>query len=158
MELVLFLAPWVLLGVGVLFIAFSGNPAKSRRRYFRRAPRAFKIAMPLLFVVGGIAAPAIVIVDRDKALGDTGPRASKEQARGAELFKATCASCHSLAAANARGVTGPNLDELGVLEEKRVLEAIRVGGTGNYRMPAGLLEDEDAVAVAKYVSEVAGKE
>jgi len=32
-----------------------------------------------------------------------------------------------------------------------------VGGTGQKRMPARLLEEEDAEAVARYVTAVAGK-
>ena len=35
------------------------------------------------------------------------------------------------------------------MTEERVLTAIKVGGTGQKRMPAGLLEGEDAEAVAR---------
>ena len=38
-----------------------------------------------------------------------------------------------------------------------MLNAIERGGTGDGRMPAGLLEGEDAEAVALYVSKVAGQ-
>jgi hypothetical protein len=54
-------------------------------------------------------------------------------------------------------VTGPDLDELGGLDEQRVLNAIESGGTGQGRMPADLLEGENARAVARYVSRVAGQ-
>ena len=54
-------------------------------------------------------------------------------------------------------MTGPDLDEIGEMTEERVLTAIKVGGTGQKRMPAGLLEGEDAEAVAKYVTAVAGQ-
>jgi cytochrome c551 len=54
-------------------------------------------------------------------------------------------------------VTGPNLDELGGLDKERVLTAIKNGGSGSGRMPAGLLEGEDADAVATYVANVAGR-
>ena len=67
-------------------------------------------------------------------------KASSEIEEGKELFRQTCATCHTLAAANAHGVTGPNLDEIGEMTEERVLQAIEVGGTGQKRMPAGLLE------------------
>ena len=40
---------------------------------------------------------------------------------------------------------------------ERVLNAIRRGGTGDGRMPAALLEGEDAEAVAAYVAKVAGQ-
>ena len=69
----------------------------------------------------------------------------------------TCSSCHTLAAVNARGVTGPNLDQLGQVTKQRVLSAIRIGGTGDGRMPAGLLQGKNANAVADFVSSVAGK-
>jgi mono/diheme cytochrome c family protein len=54
-------------------------------------------------------------------------------------------------------VTGPNLDRLGRIDEERVLNAIRNGGTGKLQMPAGILEGENAKAVASYVSRVAGQ-
>jgi mono/diheme cytochrome c family protein len=54
-------------------------------------------------------------------------------------------------------VTGPNLDSLAPLDKQRVLNAIRRGGTGQGRMPSGLLQGSDADAVATYVSTVAGK-
>jgi mono/diheme cytochrome c family protein len=102
-----------------------------------------------------------VIADREPAEGGTSPlqheKASDELEEGKELFRQTCATCHTLAAANARGVTGPDLDEIGEMTEERVLTAIKVGGTGQKRMPAELLEGPDAEAVAKYVSAVAGK-
>jgi mono/diheme cytochrome c family protein len=54
-------------------------------------------------------------------------------------------------------VTGPNLDQIGEVTPQRVRNAIKVGGTGQNRMPAGLLEGQEAAAVAAYVSKVAGK-
>ena len=33
MELIFFLAPFVVLGVGVLFVAFSGGPGRARQAY-----------------------------------------------------------------------------------------------------------------------------
>ena len=54
-------------------------------------------------------------------------------------------------------MTGPNLDEIGQVTKQRVLSAIRIGGTGDKRMPSGLLTGQNAVAVATYVSQVAGQ-
>ena len=161
MEVVAFLAPFVLLGVGIIFVAFSGGPAGAREAYLTRGGRFFRFSMLLLYAALGLAVPALVIADREPAEGGTAPlrevEASTELEDGKELFRQTCASCHTLAAANARGVTGPNLDELGEMTVDRVKTAIRVGGTGQKRMPAALLEGDDAEAVAKYLSEVAGK-
>ncbi len=73
------------------------------------------------------------------------------------LFTEACKSCHNLDAVNARGVTGPDLDELGGLDSQRVLNAIERGGSGEGRMPANLYEGEDAQDVALYVERVAGQ-
>ena len=161
MEVVVFLVPFVLLGVGVMFIAFSGGPGRAREVYLTKGGRFFRFSMLLIYVSLGVAVPALVIADREPAEGGTpllqDEKASSELEEGKELFRQTCASCHTLAAANARGVTGPDLDAIGEMTEERVLTAIRVGGTGQKRMPAGLLEDDDARAVAKYVTAVAGQ-
>jgi mono/diheme cytochrome c family protein len=82
---------------------------------------------------------------------------SSSDEEGKELFIATCKSCHTLAAVQAQGVTGPDLDDLGGLDRQRVLNAIENGGTGQGRMPAGLLQGEDAERVARYVAHVAGR-
>ena len=80
----------------------------------------------------------------------------KQDENGKVLFRETCWSCHTLAAVQAGGNTGPNLDTLGV-DKQRVLNAIKRGGTGDGRMPAGLLVGEDADDVATYVAKVAGQ-
>ena len=161
MEVVLFLVPFVLLGVGIIFVAFSGGPGRAREAYLTKGGRFFRFSMVVLYFALGVAVPALVIADRGPAEGGTAPlrheKASSELEEGKELFRQTCASCHTLAAANARGVTGPDLDSIGEMTEERVLTAIKVGGTGQKRMPAGLLEDEDAEAVAKYLAAVAGQ-
>ena len=73
------------------------------------------------------------------------------------LFAESCAACHNLDAVNARGVTGPDLDQIGTVTPARVLSAIKIGGTGQGRMPANLLQGSNAQAVAKYLATVAGK-
>jgi len=161
MEVVAFLAPFVLVGVGIIFVAFSGGPGRAREAYLTKGGRFFRFSMVLLYALLGLAVPALIIADSGQSQGGTPPlqheEASSELEDGKELFRQTCAACHTLAAANARGVTGPDLDEIGQMTEERVRQAIKVGGTGQKRMPAGLLEEADAEAVAKYVTAVAGK-
>jgi len=152
---------FVLVGSAVAFVAFSGGPGRAREAYLTGGRRFFRIVLPLIYLGVGIAVPAVVIADRHSAEGGVGTlagkQASKEVDKGKRLFRQTCSSCHSLAAVNARGVTGPNLDQIGQVTKQRVLNAIRIGGTGDGRMPAGLLQGSNAAAVAAFVSSVAGR-
>jgi mono/diheme cytochrome c family protein len=161
MQVLLVLGPFLVLGLIVIFIAFAGSPGAAREAYLTRGGRFFTFTMVLLYVGLGVAVPAAVIAARGEAEGGVGPlrgeQASKTQEQGKELFIANCKSCHTLAAVNARGVTGPNLDDLAPLDKQRVLNAIKRGGTGQDRMPSGLLEGKDAEQVASYVSRVAGQ-
>lgn len=160
MEVVAFLLPFLLFGGLVLFVAFSGGPGAAREAYLTRGGRVFRISILAIYLVFGVAVPAYVLANRDEAAGGVGALEGQElsssEERGKQLFRQQCASCHSLAAVNARGVTGPDLDRIGDVTPERVLNAIKNGGTGQKRMPAGLLEGAEAQDVADYVSKVAG--
>jgi mono/diheme cytochrome c family protein len=161
MEVLIVIVPFVVVGLSVIFIAFSGGPSAARATYLTRGGRLFTFAMVVLYLALGVAVPAAVIAARGEATGSVGhlrteqPTAQEEE--GKQLFIQTCKSCHTLAAVQAHGVTGPNLDELGGLDKERVLNAIKVGGSGSGRMPPGLLAGEEADAVATYVANVAGR-
>jgi mono/diheme cytochrome c family protein len=161
MEVLFVLGPFLLLGIGVLFVAFSGGPGAAREAYLTGGRRTFPVVILVIYVALGIAVPAAVIAARGEAEGGVGSlrteEANERLEHGKELFVATCKSCHDLDAVQARGVTGPDLDELGAIDRERVLNAIENGGTGQGRMPAGLLEGEDAEDVARYVARVAGQ-
>lgn len=94
------------------------------------------------------------------AATDTAPAETTEQAEGdadagADVFaSAGCGGCHTLAAANASGTTGPNLDELQP-DAETVAEQVTNGGGG---MPAfeGELTEQQIQDVAAYVAENAG--
>lgn len=75
-------------------------------------------------------------------------------ADGKEIFEANCASCHTLADANATGSFGPNLDETKP-DAARVEAKVKSGGGG---MPSfdGQLSDAEIAAVSAYVAESAG--
>jgi mono/diheme cytochrome c family protein len=169
MSWLVFLAPFVVIGALTVVFAFSGGTRRRGRR-LRRARAsgtgggtgtALKVGVTVLALGLGLAVPAAVIASRSAGLGRSSELADQDlspQLRdGKVLFGQNCASCHSLAASNARGATGPDLDQLGRVSEERVLNAINNGGTGDLRMPAGLLEEEQAKAVSAYVSAVAGR-
>ena len=84
--------------------------------------------------------------------------ASDQEAK--ELFQTNCGACHTLARAGTDGIVGPNLDDLlgqGTPEanRQRVATAIENGIEG--RMPAGILQGEDAKLVADFVARYAGQ-
>jgi len=82
---------------------------------------------------------------------------------GKKLFSSTCAGCHTLADANARGTVGPNLDDAFAADRKQgfaessihdiVLDQIRFA---QGQMKPNLLRGQDAQDVAAYVASVAG--
>jgi len=161
MQVLIPLAPFVVVGLAVIFIAFSGGPSAARQAYLTRGGRVFTLSMVALYAALGVAVPAAVIAARGEAEGGVGSLRTKQisgkEEEGKTLFIQTCKSCHTLEAVQAHGVTGPNLDELGGLDKERVAQAIKRGGTGTGRMPPGLLDGSDRDAVATYVADVAGR-
>jgi len=74
---------------------------------------------------------------------------------GKAIFSSNCASCHTLAAAGTSGTIGPNLDEAKP-DEALVRERV-TNGKGVMPSFKGKLTDEQIGAVAKFVSENAGR-
>jgi len=161
MKLLAFLLPFLLLGGAVMFIAFSGGPGKAREAYRTRGGRGFKVVIPVLYIVLGVVVPALILAGRGQAAGGNGSLQSadlsKDEELGKDLFRQHCGSCHNLDAVNAAGVTGPDLDEIGQMSSDRVIGAIEKGGTGQDRMPANLVQDEDAQLIGEYVAKVASR-
>jgi mono/diheme cytochrome c family protein len=157
----IFLVPWVLLGLGAAFVAFSGGPGRARRTYLTGGRRWFTFAMVFVYLGLGAVVPGLVIASQEEAAGGTGALVTttpdQQLEHGKQLFRENCTACHTLAAIGAKGVTGPNLDRLGSVDQQRVLNAIRNGGTGKGLMPAGILEGDNARDVAAYVAKVAGQ-
>jgi mono/diheme cytochrome c family protein len=77
------------------------------------------------------------------------PLTPAELAAGREIFRDRCARCHTLAAANAHGTRGPNLDEIR-LPVFAATQQVRLGGGG---MPAyrGRLTDQQIREVVGYI-------
>jgi mono/diheme cytochrome c family protein len=161
MEWLYILLAFSLLGVAVIVLGFKGPRGAAAEPGPVRSGRGFRIVMLAIYLGLGLGVPAAVIAARGESEGGVGPleqtSLTPTEEEGKRLFRRTCASCHNLDAVNARGVTGPDLDEIGQVPKSRVLNAIKNGGTGQKRMPAGLLDDGDAQDVATYVSKVAGR-
>jgi mono/diheme cytochrome c family protein len=154
-----FIVTFLVVGLIVVAAAFSGGrrtadrppgPSRSNRRWVA-------ILVGVMVLALGVLVPALVIAagrDSKKAPGGVSLTAADE--RGREIFAQRCATCHTLAAANAVGKVGPNLDQLRP-PKALVLDAIKKGrARGQGQMPAGLVDGQDAQDVAGFVAKVAG--
>jgi len=159
---VIFVLAFLVLGLSVLFFAFSGRAgARYRRDAPTRAGRRFVAVMvTIVIVLLGVAVPlAIGVVNGNDHAKDApgGVDLNAAQTNGRAVFGKYCSTCHTLKASNAVGRVGPNLD---VLHPPKglILDAIAKGrARGQGQMPAGLVDGQDAQDVAAYVAAVAGR-
>jgi len=109
---------------------------------------------------GGKGQTTEVIAFRLGAHGSFAPTTSSTTtaagpANGASLFTQNCSSCHTLAAANATGKVGPNLDQL--KPSKAVVAHQVTNGGGGMPSFGGRLSPAQIDAIAAYVASSAGK-
>ncbi|MEA2150185.1 MAG: cytochrome [Solirubrobacteraceae bacterium] len=160
MAALIFLAFFLILGLGVVFVAMRGGPRGVRdtlERGRRRPLHAAEFTVAGVIALFGLAVPAIVLLGDQAKAGPGGGQLSTAQADGRKLFNAKCATCHTLKDANAVGKVGPDLDVLAPTAGL-TLDAIKNGrARGSGQMPAQLLDGNDAKNVAKYIEDVAGR-
>ena len=162
MSTIVFVAVFVILGLGTLLLAMSGGRGglSSVLHSQSRGSRRFAtLAFVVLLFLFGIVVPAAVIAANENQTdiphaGIT--KLTEQEKHGQELFGRRCGLCHSLKAANAVAKVGPDLDQLAP-NEKFVLDAILKGrSNGNGQMPAQIYTGEDAADVAKFVAKSVG--
>jgi mono/diheme cytochrome c family protein len=171
----LFIAFWVVLALGLFFVAGRGGLGGARAT--RQAPsrggrKAVGVILAVIYVGFGVVLPVVLLTgNHANASSNVGQvRLTASEKSGRELFGTHCAVCHTLAAANAIGKVGPNLDLLKP-PATLVLHTLEYGclqsplstsspetclGEGN--MPSDVVEGKDAQDVAAFVAAVAGKE
>jgi mono/diheme cytochrome c family protein len=132
-----------------------------------------------VFIVFGLVVLVLAVLIpwlafRDKGDASTGPqKVAAQYEHGQELFQINCGTCHTLYAAGTNGNYAPDLDELLVptgerAQDKatidstteRVLNAVENGvdsSTTPGRMPAGILNRQQAKEVAEFVGAYAGE-
>jgi mono/diheme cytochrome c family protein len=166
---------WVVLGVGVVFVAMRGGPRGARNTLHTESRVAQRALTAVIVVVCafGLVVPALVLAfngAHKASVGVGGLHLNAQQQKGRELFSHSCNLCHTLAAANAVGRTGPNLDvliptvaatlppnEAQADRQAFVLSAILEGrARGRGQMPALLFQGKEANDVADFVATVAG--
>ncbi len=168
--LIVFVILWLLLGLGVFFIAMRGGPRGARRALHTesqgRPARWSTLGIVALFAFG-LVVPALVLAFNGEHKASVARRRrapDAEQQSGRELFSRACAVCHTLAAAKSVGRIGPNLDvrvgeDIATPAGRKalVLNAIAEGrARGLGQMPALLYQGKEAEEVANFVAAVAG--
>jgi cytochrome c5 len=174
LAVLLFAAFWVVVGLSVFFLGIRGGPGATvtrRARASYKARRALAWTFVVTYIAFGVVIPAVFLIgNHNNANGQVGGiRLTAAEKHGREVFGERCGLCHTLAAANAVGKVGPNLDQIQPTESL-VLHTIQYGclqnppkGSqeaclGEGTMPADVVQGVDAVDVAKFVAAVAGKE
>jgi hypothetical protein len=169
----LFVAFWVVLGVGLFYLASRGGVSgvRARIRAQRGSNQLVGIVFAVILVVFGIGLPTVLLIgNHNRANGQVGGiKLTASEKSGRQLFGQHCAVCHTLAAANAVGKVGPNLDTLKP-QASIVLHTIENGclpnaPTGSAEqclnqgvMPAAVVTGRAAQDVANFVARVAGSE
>jgi cbb3-type cytochrome c oxidase subunit III len=131
-------------------IRFPGQYATSQNN-----PNYLKANMPANLVKGHDADDVAAFVAANAGVSGFAVAKTISGTNGKSIFKSQCASCHTLKDAGTTGTIGPNLDQLKppfAIVQNQVIH-------GGSVMPAfkGKLTDAQIMAVAKYVSSVAGK-
>jgi mono/diheme cytochrome c family protein len=169
-----FVAFWVVVAFGLFYVAARGGPTHVRaavRRPSRGANRFVGVVFTFIAIGFGVALPlALLTGNHSHANAQIGGMKLTAAARnGRTLFGEHCGVCHTLAAANAIGKVGPNLDTLKP-SETVVLHTIANGCLPNAStrsdqaclgqgvMPADIVTGVEATDVAKFVAKVAGNE
>ncbi len=174
LAVVLFVLFWLILGFSLFFVAVRGGPGGARetlQTQTRSGRRALEVIFIFIYVGFGIVIPTLILTgnhaNANAQVGGLKLNASEQ--RGRQLFGQACSQCHTLAATNSVGKTGPNLDQLQP-PAGLVLNTIRNGCLqdppphssqsclGYGTMPADVVTGRDAQDVAAFVGRVAGKE
>ena len=160
---------WLLLGLGVFFVAMRGGPRGARESLHtdsKLGQRVVTLGVIVLFAFG-LVVPALVLAfngEHKASVAVGGLHLNAEQQKGRELFARSCAVCHTLAATKSVGRIGPNLDvrvgdDIATAAGRKalVLSAIAEGrARGLGQMPALLYQGKEAEEVADFVAAVAG--
>jgi mono/diheme cytochrome c family protein len=167
--LILFVCFWILVGLGVFFLAIRGGPRGARAALHTESTigqRFVTLGVVVVFAFG-LVVPALVLASNKNNKASVtvgGLHLTAEQQKGRVLFAHSCAVCHSLAAVRSVGRIGPNLDvrvgdDISTAAGRKALveSAIAEGrARGLGQMPAGLYQGKEAEQVASFVAAVAG--
>jgi mono/diheme cytochrome c family protein len=157
MSAAIFVIAFVLLGISVVLFAMraGGRPLFDPDK--RSGRRAVAILTGIALVFFGAALPIATAIDNADS-AEAGPiELTKAQESGREKFAQACQQCHTLAAVNATGKVGPNLDTLRPPKALTLDAIVKGRAQGRGQMPSQLFTGKDAEDVADFVAAVAGR-
>lgn len=171
LAIVIFVAFWIVVAGGLFMLGRSG--ALKSRDSDKGRHRIANTVLVVTYVAFGLAIPAFILVSNANSskanTNNSSITLTANEKTGRDLFAQHCAVCHTLAAANAVGKTGPNLDTLRP-SEALILHTLAYGCLqqplpndqsqnclGYGTMPADIVGGEQAIQVAQYVAKVAGQ-
>lgn len=165
-----FVAFWVIVALALVLIASRAGQGRRVRGVTRAGSRSALILFVVTVAVFGIALPILMLTGNhnNASANVNGLKLTSAQRSGRELFGEHCGVCHTLAAANAIGKVGPNLDQLRP-QASIVLHTIQNGCLPNPSssetqeaclgqgvMPAQVVTGRQAEEVADFVAKVTG--
>ncbi len=117
LPVLLFVAFWVVLGLGLFLVAVRGGPAGVRATLQTQSlggRRAAGLSFVVAYVGFGVVLPVVFLTGNhaNASAQYAGLKLTAAEKSGRELFGAHCGICHTLAAANAVGKVGPDLDQI----------------------------------------------
>ncbi|MDA8069203.1 MAG: cytochrome c [Actinomycetota bacterium] len=167
----------IIVAAAVLVLAVGVAYGATRARASGRASGSTSVSTPpltaalvLVYLGVGIIVPVLLVFGnrRSSTIQAGGVKLTAAMQVGRQLFAEHCAVCHTLAAANAVGQVGPNLDNLRP-SEALVLRILANGCLqkpvdassgetclGYGTMQADIVEGTQAKDVAEFVARVAG--
>ena len=167
-----FVAFWAIVAVALFLLASRGGGSEAAKpKLGRGSNRGVAIVFVVTAAVFGVALPVLMLTGNHANASSkyAGVGLDTAQRTGRELFGQHCGVCHTLAAANAVGKVGPNLDIL--MPSYSILVHTLANGClpnaspasgeaclGQGVMPADVVTGRDAKDVAAFVAAVAGKE
>lgn len=174
LAVILFIALWVIVAFALFFVASRGGLGGAREALHsqtRSGRQVIGVIMIVVYVAFGAVTPILLLTgNHSNASAQVGGvRLNAAEKNGRALFGEHCGVCHTLAAANAAGKVGPNLDTLkparSVVLNTIVNGCLQTTSQGTPQaclgygvMPANVVQGKDARDVAAFVAKVAGKE
>lgn len=160
---------FVLAGLGVIALGMrSGRKARPRTaRGARRSQRLTLVGAGVVALAFGLGIPALVLAYNASTQSKGAPGGQEltaGQQDGRQSFAKNCATCHTLASANAVGKVGPSLDVIipAIADEKARIAFIddavvngRARGQG--QMPKGLIDGTEQAQVSDFIATTAGR-